>query len=52
MEINLIKEMLAMGEIIGTVKKVNMYNENTIYIEGETADGKSFNLDLRLEEEE
>lgn len=48
---NLIKEMLATGEAIGTVKKIYMYDEDTIYIEGVTEEKRNFKLDLRIEEE-
>ena len=36
MESKVIEEMIIMGNKIGNVTKVNMYNEDNIYIDGVT----------------
>ena len=43
--------MIALAKDVGTIKKINMYGEDSIYIVGKTDDGKVFNLNLNTEEE-
>ena len=43
--------MIALAKDVGTIKKINMYSEDSIYIVGKTDDGKVFNLNLTTEEE-
>ena len=52
MGLQILEEMINLIRDIGTVKSVNMYDEEHIYIEGDTDDGKKFNFSLRIEEKE
>jgi hypothetical protein len=44
-------EMIRLAEQIGTVEEAHMYTNDYLYINGETKDGKKFNLSLGLREE-
>lgn len=52
MGIQMLEEMINIIRDIGEIKSVNMYDENSIYIEGDTDDGKKFNFSLRIKEKE
>lgn len=52
MGLQMLEEMINIIRDIGTVKTVNMYDENSIFIEGDTDDGRTFNFNLRIEEKE
>ena len=52
MGIQILEEMINLVKDIGEIKAINMYDENSIYIEGDTNDGKKFNFNLRIEEKE
>lgn len=51
MKTEILDYMIALAKDVGEIKKINMYNENSIYIVGKTNDGKMFNLNLITEEE-
>lgn len=51
MKTEILDYMIALAKDVGEIKKINMYNENSIYIVGKTNDGKVFNLNLTTEEE-
>ena len=44
-------EMIRLAEQIGNVEAANMYRNDYMTIDGETKDGKKFNLNLSLREE-
>lgn len=44
-------EMVRLAEQIGKVKAAHMYSNDYISIDGKTKDGKSFNMNLTMEEE-
>lgn len=46
MESKFLEAMIFMGNKVGTVTRVNMYNEDSIFIKGVTEDGKKFSLTL------
>lgn len=52
MGLQILEEMINLIRDIGTVKSVNMYDENAIFIKGITDDGKTFEFNLRIEENE
>ena len=52
MGIQMLEEMLNLIRNIGDVKSVNMYDEHTIYISGETNDGNAFDFNFKIKEKE
>lgn len=46
MESKFIAAMIFIGNKVGTVTRVNMYNDDNIFINGVTEDGKTFSLSL------
>lgn len=51
MEKNL-RSVICTAETVGDIKKMNMYDSNSIFVEGITEDGKKFTLTLIIEEGE
>lgn len=43
--------LLYIANSVGEVEKVNMYDKNTLFIEGKTESGNGFNLSLTIKKE-
>ena len=48
MRSTILKTLIAIAEQVGTVKRVNMHNEDFLNVEGTTADGRDFYVTLNV----
>lgn len=49
MDITAVYSMLDVGSKIGTITKINMFDETCVYIDGMTSEGKRFKMSLAVE---
>ena len=52
MRSTILKTLMTIAEQVGTIKRVNMYNDDFLSVEGTTADGRDFYVTLNVHDKE
>ena len=52
MRSTILKTLMTIAEQVGTIKRVNMYSDDFLSVEGITADGRDFYVTLNVHDKE